>query len=298
MILCVKDKLAKLSIHDSHSVVYLLTMSSLFPEDDLATHYLNQIGNWQDPYPTPLIEIHHGIHIVRDDVLNAGTKVRGADYLIGHDPRYTHIREWVYGSCPATGYAQISLPTVCARYQKQAVLFMAQRRLDALHPYQQRGIDAGADVRWVPSGMLSVTQARAREYVAESPTTRMLLPMGLDHPTVSGSFIRVARNIPLAPRYVWSVGSSGTLNRALQLAWPDAEVHVVSTGHQMTEHEIGCAQFHRSPYAWKQAVPVQERPPFPSAVEYDAKAWMPMLNWYRTVRPVNSGDVLFWNVGA
>ena len=274
-------------------------MNSLFDDAyTAAADCLEQIGTWQDPYPTPLIEMHEGIRIVRDDLLNAGTKVRGVDYLIGHDPRYAHIDEWVYGSCPATGYAQISLPTVCARYQKRAVIFMAERRLTALHPYQQRGLDAGADVRWVPNGMLSVTQARARRYVEESPSTRMLLPIGLEHPTVFGAFIRVARNLHIVPQYVWSVGSSGTLNRALQLAWPDAEVHVVSTGHQMSPREIGRAHFHRSPYAYNKAVPLHERPPFPSAAEYDAKAWLPMINWYRTTRPTNSGLVLFWNVGA
>jgi hypothetical protein len=175
---------------------------------------------------------------------------------------------------------------------------MAKRRLDSLHPYQQRGLDAGADIHWVPNGMLSVTQARAREYVAESPTTRMLLPMGLEHPTVFGSFIRVARNLQIKPRYVWSVGSSGTLNRSLQLAWPDAEVHVVSTGHQMSEKEIGRAHFHRSPYTFNQVVPLYEQPPFPSATSYDAKAWAPMMYWYRTARIPGSGPVLFWNVGA
>ena len=273
-------------------------MNSLFDSVDQSGDYLSQIGDWHDPYPNPIIKIHQGIHVVRDDKLDAGTKVRGVDYLIGHDARYAHIKEWVYGSCPASGYAQISLPTVCNRYQKRAVIFMAKRRLDSLHPYQQRGLNAGADVRWVPNGMLSVTQARARAYVAESPTTRMLLPIGLEHPTVFGSFIRVARNLPIMPRYVWSVGSSGTLNRSLQLAWPNAEVHVVSTGHQMSEEEIGRAHFHRSPYTFNQVVPLYEQPPFPSAAAYDAKAWAPMMYWYHTARIPGSGAVLFWNVGA
>jgi len=273
-------------------------VNSLFDDVDQAGDCLSQIGDWHDPYPDPIVEIHQGVHVVRDDMLAAGTKVRGVDYLIGHDARFAHIEEWVYGSCPAAGYAQISLPTVCGRYQKRAVIFMAKRRLDALHPYQQRGLDAGADVHWVPNGMLSVTQARARAYVAESPTTRMLLPIGLEHPTVFGSFIRVARNLPIMPQYVWTVGSSGTLNRSLQLAWPEAEVHVVSTGHQMSEQEIGRAHFHRSPYTFNQIVPLHEQPPFPSAVGYDAKAWGPMMDWYRTARPTASGVVLFWNVGA
>ena len=152
-------------------------------------------------------------------------------YLIGSDPNYAHIEEWVFGSCPATGYAQISLPYVCNRHGKKTVLFMADRKPENRHRYQQRGIRMGAEYHWVPNGMLSVTQKRARDYVEESPKTRALLPLGLEHPTVIASTIKVARDLPIDPsKEVWTVGSSGTLNRGLQLAFPDAEVHVVRVG--------------------------------------------------------------------
>ena len=259
--------------------------------------YRAVIPNWRDPFPAPVIEQHEGIYVVRDDLLNAGTKVRGADYLIGHCPNHRHITEWVYGSCPATGYAQISLPFLCNRYNKRAVIFMAARSMDKLHEYQRRGISLGAEYHWVKDGMLAVTQKRARDYVAESPTTRALLPIGLEHPTVFASFVVVARNLPVVPRTVWSIGSSGTLSRALQQAWPHAEVHVVSAGgHTMGERERGRAIFHPTKYKWNQAVKQSERPPFPSAPEYDAKAWRPMLEYYETHE--RREPILFWNVGA
>ena len=251
---------------------------------------------WRDPYPAPVIDSYRNIAIVRDDLLGVGSKVRALDYLIGHDPAHAHVREWVFGACPATGYAQISLPAVCARYDKRAVLFMAQRSLSNLHAYQQRGLDLGAAYRWVPNGMLTVTVARAREYVAERPDERALLPIGLEHPTVSASFTRVARALDIVPNYVWTVGSSGTLNRALQDAWPHAQVHVVSVGHTMSERERGRAIFHRSSYAFDAPVSQADAPPFPSAPSYDAKAWRPLLDWYDATKPL--GVVLFWNVGA
>jgi hypothetical protein len=37
-------------------------------------------------------------------------------------------------------------------------------------------------------------------------------------------------------------------------------------------------------------------PPFPSAPEYDAKAWLPMMEYYKTHDMIH--PVLFWNVGA
>jgi hypothetical protein len=218
-----------------------------------------------------------------------GTKVRGVDYLIGHDPAYADIDEWVFGSCPATGYAQISLPYVCSRYGKKAVLFMAKRNMENLHEFQKKGIELGTVYHWVPNGMLAVTQKRAKDYVAESPTTRALLPLGLEHPTVTASFIKVARDLDYTPKEVWSVGSSGSLNRALQLAWPDAEVHVVSVGHKMSEREIGRAIFHRSPYNFDKAVKVEDAPPYPSAPSYDAKVWA-------FVKELASPGALVWNV--
>ena len=138
------------------------------------------IGNWVDPNPDPVITVHEGYHVVRDDLLSVGSKARAGDYLIGHAPEYANIREWVYGSSPATGYAQISLPFICNRYNKKAVIFMAERAMDKLHEYQKRGIDLGAEYHWVPNGMLPVTQKRAKDFVAQSPDTRALLPIGVE----------------------------------------------------------------------------------------------------------------------
>lgn len=253
-------------------------------------------SNWIDPNPKPVIVEHDGIFVVRDDLLEVGTKSRAADYLIGNHPKTQHVEEWVYGSSPATGYAQMSLPYVCDRYGKKAVIFMAERSMDKLHEYQKKAIKLGADMRWVPDGMLAVTEKRARDYVAEKPETRMLVPIGIRHATAIGCLQRVAESLDIKPKEVWSVGSSGTLSTAMQLAFPDAEVHVVSVGHTMTQEDIGRAIFHKSPYKFTQAVSKEDAPPFPSAPTYDAKAWSVMKQWH--IKHGKKDPVLFWNVGA
>jgi hypothetical protein len=259
-----------------------------------AEEYLQLLGDWVDPNPAPVIEMYDGIHVVRDDLLEYGSKIRFVDYFIGHAEENKDVEEWVFGSCPATGYAQISLPVVCERYGKKAVLFMAERSMDNLHPYQQRGIDLGTVYHWVKMGMLNVTQSRAKKYTALAPETRRVLPLGLEHDSVIASIIKVARDIPVKPEVVWSVGSSGTINRGLQLAFPDAEIHVVQVGHSMKEREIGRAIHHISPYKFDRPVKAPEVPPFPSAPTYDAKGWKPMKDWYdaQETKPVT----LFWNV--
>jgi len=75
-----------------------------------ADDYLSLIGDWKDPNPEPVVEEHDGFLVVRDDLLGGGSKIRFADYLIRNDD---NIKEWVYGSSPATGYAQISLGHLC-----------------------------------------------------------------------------------------------------------------------------------------------------------------------------------------
>jgi len=241
------------------------------------------LGDWKDPNPDPVVEEHKGFLIVRDDLLGGGSKVRFADYLITSNPE---VEEWVYGSSPATGYAQISLSCLCRKYGKKSVIFMADRSVEKRHPYQLQAIDEGAIMHWIPNGMLSVTEKRARDYVSDSPTSRRLLPIGFDHPSVLASVVRVAQSMDVKPSEVWTVGSSGTLTRGLQRAWPDAEFHCVRVGHS---GEYGRAKIYKSTYAFNKATKVL--PPFPSAPTYDAKAWEFMLEHA-------SPGALFWNVGA
>ena len=249
-------------------------MPSLFDYD---------LGDWTDPFPAPVIEEHEGFMIVRDDLLDSGSKMRFADYLIKSQPE---IEEWVYGSSPATGYAQISLSCLCRKYGKKAVIFMADRAKDKLHEYQLRAIESGATMNWIPNGMLSVTEKRARDYVEQNPNSRRLLPIGFDHPSVVASIGRVAGRMDITPREVWTVGSSGTLTRGLQQAWPDASFHCVAVGHK---GDYGRAKVYRCEIPFNREAKV--KPPFPSAPTYDAKVWEFMKQYA-------SPGALFWNVGA
>lgn len=255
---------------------------------------------WSDPNPVPvLVPFGDRTVVVRDDFLPGGTKVRALDYLIGHDPDHATIQEWVYGEAPAHGYAQVALPLVCGKYGKRAVLFMAQRRQETWHACQKQGMAAGGIYHWVPNGMLSVTRKRARDYAAESPATRKQIPLGGDVPSAVASLVRVMQavslRLPQPPTDVWSVISSGTLSRSLQLAFPEATVHGVVVGHHPTPEQAGRATLYASRYAFAQHVHAQDAPPYPSVPEYDAKLWPVYRDW-RVGHP--DAVVLIWNVGA
>ena len=142
--------------------------------------------------------------------------------------------------------------------------------------------------------MLQVTKARAREYFYEDPKKRRLLPLGLEEPRVLEDIATLAKTIEIDYNIeiseIWSVGSSGTLTRGLQMAFPNKDVHVVSVGHTMKQHEVGRAKLYRSKYKFTQEVKDDDVPPFPSVPTYDAKAWSVMKEYAKK-------GALFWNVG-
>ena len=50
--------------------------------NDSAEDYLHVVRDWYDPYDDPIVELHDNVHVVRDDVLPAGSKMRFIDKLI------------------------------------------------------------------------------------------------------------------------------------------------------------------------------------------------------------------------
>jgi len=239
---------------------------------------------WTDPLSDPIIEEHEGFQIVREDLINGSSKVRASDYLV---KGLTEIDELVYGSCPATGHAQIALSVLAKRYGKKCVVFMAERSLNNLTKQQKHALAEGVDFKWVNPGYLNVTEKRARDYAEESDR-RLLVPIGVDHPAVVASYAVVARRMGIQPKEVWTVGSSGTLTRGLQAGWPDADFHCVSVGHK---GDFGRATVYRHPMIFGQDVKAKDMPPFPSVSNYDAKAW-------KYMKEHASEGALFWNVSA
>lgn len=236
-------------------------MINLSTEQLLAT-----IERWEDPNPPPVVEEYNGFHVVRDDKLGYGSKARFIDYLVA-----TEGDEWVFGGANKVGWGPISLTHVCNKYGKKATFFMAKRKEPTWH--QQQVLDMGGTIHWVANGMLNVTKAKARNYYEEDTKNRRVLPLGLEHPTVLASIVKVARNLKIKPTEIWTVASSGTLNRGLQLAFPTVPAYAVEVGHKMSDYEKGRAITMRSSYAYDQKVEPDRMPPYPSEPYYDAKVW-------------------------
>lgn len=225
--------------------------------------------------PPPEIREHDGVLVVRDDLLPGGTKRRVIGrFLLGAD-------EFVYAS-PAYGHAQIALALACRDAGKRATIFTAQRA--SPHPMTRETLKAGAKIVMVPSGYLSNVQAKAREYCRASGA--VLFPFGMAFPAFVEALAGIARSLPVSPREFWSVAGSGTLSRALQMAWPGAKAMAVRVGKRP---DCGAARLFVAPERFE--APCAIPPPFPSSLSYDAKAW-------RFVRQFGTAGALFWNVGS
>ena len=228
--------------------------------------------------PPPIIEVHGGTWVVRDDLLPGGTKMRAILPIM----QAQSAAEFVYAS-PAQGYAQVALAHCARLLGRRATVFTAARKVP--HPLTMEAAQAGAAVVPVPCGYLSVVQARARAYAAERGA--FLVPFGVEDAASVCAIAKAAVATGLQPAEVWSVAGSGVLTRALQLAWPEARFVAVVVGKEGCD--TGRARRIVHPLPFGRAAKVL--PPFPSAAGYDAKAW-------EYIRAEAGPGALFWNVGA
>jgi len=226
---------------------------------------------------SPILEVHRGITVVRDDLFPGGTKAR----FIGSV--FDGATEAVYAS-PPEGGAQTALATVARALGKRATIFVAQRAKP--HPRTLEAARLGAKVVPVSPGYLTVVQSRAREYCRN--TGALLIPFGADCPEAVEIIAAAAQMTGQSPDEVWCAAGSGVLARGLALAWPKARRHVVQIGRELSLKDVAGATIHVHPRKFSERAMIAA--PFPADPHYDAKAWETCLIKH------GSGRVLFWNV--
>lgn len=239
-------------------------------------------------FAPPIVQIHEGVFVVREDVLAGGTKRRFVDAFVGQ--RRDDFDEFVYATT-AYGGAQIALAHACRAAGRRAVVFVAKRK--ELHARTKEAAAAGAIIREVPMGFLSNVQAKTRDYCATRPRS-CLMPFGFDSPEARAAIRDAAINV--RSRYgvfaeAWCAVGSGVLIRSLQEACIAKHYVGIAVGRDIDKEDesVGGATVIRHPLQF--GVDAKERPPFPSCSNYDAKVWSFVRE--RARRGVRS---LFWNV--
>lgn len=225
----------------------------------------------------PVMEMHRGVMVIRDDMFPGGTKARFIGKL------FDGVSEAVYAT-PPEGGAQTALALTAKRMGRKATLFVAERAKP--HARTLEASRLGAKVIPVSPGYMTVVQSRAREYCRE--TGAFLIPFGVDFPEAILIIAEAARATGLDPDEVWCASGSGVLVRGLAMAWPKARRHVVQVGREVSPRDVAGATIHVHPKKFGETASV--KPPFPSDPHYDAKAWEICM------AKRGPGNVLFWNV--
>lgn len=232
-------------------------------------------------YPIRLEKVG-ALTVVRDDMIPGGSKQRVLAPIMER-LRASGYSEFVYGG-PAEGYAQLALAHAAAEVGVQASYFVARRKIQ--HENTRRAAAAGCRIYEVDFGRLNVVKARAREYAKS--TGAFLFPFGFSMPEYEQAFIAEIKEALDGASYpeVWCVAGSGLLTRCLQQALPDARHFAIRIG---SEPSVGIASLMVAPETFSEVA--RMNPPFPSAANYDAKAW-------QFLSRMASPGALFWNVGA
>lgn len=233
----------------------------------------------------PIIEEHQGVLVVRDDLLAGGSKIRFLPHLVGD------AKELVFGG-PYCGGAPYALSVYGERMGVKVALFYAKRK--ELHWRQKAAFRSGAAIYQVPAGRMTVVQARARKYAADHGA--LFLPLGFDVKNASEPFEAVMREVSARIGQldeVWCATGSGMLARCLGRAFPAAKVFGVVVGLKSRNQAQAFppnVELVDCPYDF--AEECRARAPFPSCLNYDAKAWEQL----KARSHAGPGRALFWSV--
>jgi len=229
-------------------------------------YYLDLTKDWKDDLPPMMIKQVDGFNIIDEAELHFGSKARFGDLLISSVKQ----DELVYCQ-PRFGFAGISLSYLAKKHNKKLTLFMPACKEISQH--QLTCIENGANPIFRRIAAMPNLNLYAAEYAKQ--TGSFFIPLGLRHELVTAAAVRVVHDLfegKEKPKELWSVISTGVLQRALQIALPQTEFHAVAVARNIQDGELGRAKFysyHKEFSADADTMPVG----FESASNYDAKGY-------------------------
>lgn len=269
--------------HNKHTELLLNQDLNLMMPNRQA--WLDLAGDWVDPFPAPELVDHNGFKVVREDMMGFGSKCRFGDILVQTCPKDT----LVYVQ-PRYGFAGISLAYLAKKYNKKLVLFSPSQK--EISDHQAICIERGAEMKFRRVAAMPNLNRIAKQWAEDN--NAFFIPLGLKHELVTAAAVKVAYDLAEKHGYpdeAWSAISTGVLQRSLQIAWPDTKFNAVAVARNIQKGERGVATMWSHPKAFNQNVDKEYFPPFPSALNYDAKAWEFMVKH-------GTPGAWFWNVGG
>lgn len=262
---------------DTRSIQKFSITTSEINKDNLYSkqEYLDMVGDFTSSFSEPVIENIEGRIVVREDLLSVGTKARAGELLVA-----TCESDTIVYVQPRFGFAGISLTELCKKYNKRLVLFMPSSK--EVSDHQAFCIENGCEYYFYRIAAMPNLNLIAKRWAEQN--NGFFIPLGLRHRLVTAMIVKTASSIK-EPTSFWTAFSTGVLNRALQIAWPNSIANGVAVSRNVHDGEKGRANVisHYKDFSQNSSI----LPPFPSAKNYDAKVW-------EFTKP---GD-LFWNVAG
>jgi hypothetical protein len=239
------------------------------------------------PWEQPIgVTSHDGFRVVRDDLLDGGTKIRFLPYVVGDAD---HI---VFGA-PFAGGAPVALSVLGRETGKRITIFYAARK--QLHPRMLRVRRNGARLELVSPGYMTVVQKRARDFAAENGA--LFLPLGFDTSAATAPFQEILSGLQQRigqPDEIWCAAGSGMLARNLAIAFPSSSIRAVAVGleSRWSKQDLppNCL-IQSQPLPFDK--PLRVASPIPVCHHYEAKAFAAMS---REIQALPNRSRLFWNV--
>ncbi len=229
------------------------------------------------------IEKYNGINVLRDDLLNGGTKSILMPTLITDE-----YNEYVYAS-PVYGGFQIALSAYCQKVNKQATIFCAKRK--EMHPNTLKCIEYGAKIIEVPYGYLSVVEKNSRDYCEKTGAFKLKFGANTDEckDIITKRVKDVINTLGKEPDEIWCAIGSGTLVESILSATKKSKVFGVQVGQEYNSRpdRLTVLCYHKT--FDKKSNYISS---FPSMPNYDLKAW----EYLNNLRDNRNKDILFWNV--
>jgi hypothetical protein len=227
----------------------------------------------------PVILPHDKFFVLRDDVVEGGTKRRILSSILPD----LQEKEIVYAG-HAYGYAAYALGLAAQSCNKGVRVFFPSPRAET---------DIFQKTIQLPTVTFSIEKVTkqhelvegAKRYAAE--TGAYFMPIGCATDNFYNQLVAFAKSLPMIPRETWCLAGSGLLCRALCEAWPTTRINAVNLGMPHLAIDKSRVTLFEAPE--KPEEPAQIPPPYPSALYYDAKIWR--------FAQIHGGEGAFiWNV--
>ena len=237
---------------------------------DARAYYLDLWGSFESKIDKPVVEKYEGKYILRADLAPGGLKAFGGERVIAQAKTDTLVYV-----APRQGHAPDAIAMLAQMYNKKVVFFCpASARVSdhqgALFAYPH------VDVRFIKIAAMPVLNQYAKEWASKNNAT--FLPFGFSgNEMVTAGLVNMCKNITEQlghdPSQIWCAVSTGTMIRALQIGWPDAEPHGIAVARNIHKGEIGDAKVVTATMPFLKPHPVAKDMPIPTTAAYDAKAW-------------------------